>query len=89
MSADLVDFFLGQGGALAVAGAWIFFLQRQVSGLQTRLAQLETEHRESTSQTSARVLEVSAHMAASLQRSEEALVRLGGKTTSGNGTPSA
>ncbi len=87
MSAVL-DFFLGQGGALAVAGAWIFFLQRQVSGLQTRLASLETEHRESTSQTYARVLEVSAHMASSLQRSEEALVRLGGRS-SGNGTPSA
>ena len=88
MSQDLIDFFLGQGGALAVSGCWIFFLQRQVSALQSRLAQLESEHRESTSQTYARVLEVSAHMAASLQRSEEALVRLGGKS-SGNGTPRA
>ncbi len=87
MSAVL-DFFLGQGGALAVAGAWIFFLQRQVSALQSRLASLESEHRESTAQTYARVLEVSAHMASSLQRSEEALVRLGGRTH-GNGTPSA
>ncbi len=88
MSADLTAFFLGQGGALAVAGAWIFFLQRQVSALQTRLATLETEHRQSTAQTYAQVLEVSAHMSESLRRSEEAIVRLGGRS-SGNGTPSA
>ena len=88
MSHDLIDFFLGQGGALAVAGCWIFFLQRQVSALQGRLAQLETEHREATSKTYAQVLEVSAHMAGSLQRAEDAVVRLGGKTH-GNGTPSA
>jgi len=37
---DFYDFFLGQGGALAVSGAWIFFLQRQVSALQARLSGL-------------------------------------------------
>ncbi len=88
MSAEFVDFFLGQGGALAVAGCWIFFLQRQVIGLQARLAQLETEHREATAQTYAQVLEVSAHMASSLQRAEDAVVRLGGRAH-GNGSPSA
>lgn len=88
MTQELIDFFLGQGGALAVAGAWIFFLQRQVSGLQSRLAQLETEHREATSKTYAQVLEVSAHMASSLKRAEDAVVRLGGRS-SGNGTPRA
>lgn len=88
MSQNLIDFFLGQGGALAVAGCWIFFLQRQVSGLQSRLAQLETEHRQDTAKTYAQVLEVSAHMASSLKRTEDAVVRLGGRS-SGNGTPSA
>ena len=85
---ELYDFFLGQGGALAVSGAWIFFLQRQVSGLQTRLAQLETDHRRSTAATYAQVLEVTAEMHKSLSRAEDAVVRLGG-STSGNGTPSA
>ena len=88
MTQEFLDFFLGQGGALAVSGCWIFFLQRQVSALQGRLAQLETEHREATSKTYAQVLEVSAHMASSLQRAEDAVVRLGGRS-SGNGTPSA
>jgi len=88
MSAELVDFFLGQGGALAVAGCWIFFLQRQVTALQQRLAQLETEHRESTTETYAHVLEVAQHMHRSLSRAEDAVVRLGG-TRHGNGTPSA
>ena len=85
---ELYDFFLGQGGALAVSGAWIFFLQRQVSGLQTRLAQLETEHRKDTAETYGHVLEVATHMHKSLKRAEEAVIRLGG-STSGNGTPSA
>ena len=88
MSAELVDFFLGQGGALAVAGCWIFFLQRQVTALQQRLAQLETERRESTTETYAHVLEVAQHMHRSLSRAEDAVVRLGG-TRHGNGTPSA
>ena len=87
MTAELVDFFMGQGGALAVAGAWIFFLQRQVSGLQERLAQLETEHRATTTETYAHVLEVAANMNMSLKRAEEAVVRMGG--SNGNGTPSA
>lgn len=88
MSADLVDFFLGQGGALAVAGCWIFFLQRQVTTLQSRLERLESEHRESTTETYAHVLEVAQHMHKSLRRAEDAVVRLGG-TRRGNGTPSA
>lgn len=85
---EIYDFFLGQGGALAVSGAWIFFLQRQVSALQARLAQLETEHRQSTTETYAHVLEVATHMHRSLKRAEDAVVRLGG-SSSGNGTPSA
>ena len=85
---ELYDFFLGQGGALAVAGAWIFFLQRQVTALQSRLERLESEHRASTTQTYAHVLEVATHMHRSLKRAEEAVVRLGG-SSSGNGTPSA
>ncbi len=88
MTAQLVEFFLGQGGALAVAGSWIFFLQRQVSALQSRLAQLETEHRASTTETYAHVLEVAQHMHKSLSRAEDAVVRLGG-TRRGNGSPSA
>jgi len=88
MSPEITDFFLGQGGALAVAGLWIFFLQRQVFRLQTRLEQLETQHREATTETYAHVLEVAQHMHRSLGRAEDAVVRLGG-TRRGNGTPSA
>ncbi len=88
MIPDVLDFFLGQGGALAVAGCWIFFLQRQVTALQSRLAQLETEHREATTETYAHVLEVAQHMHRSLSRAEDAVVRLGG-TRRGNGSPSA
>ena len=85
MTPDLLDFFLGQGGALAVAGCWIFFLQRQVSALQARLAQLEGEHRRATTETYAHVLEISQDMSRSLQRSEQALREIHG----GNGAPSA
>ena len=83
---ELSDFFLGQGGALAVAGACIVFLQRQVGSLQQRLAQLETEHRASMASTHAQVLEVAREMHQSLRRAEDAVVRLGARNRNGGGS---